>query len=724
MSQTYRITSYPNSHEYENCKEKAYTWCQTIEMLDAFAKKAAPEKDKAPAIGFFRLKRQRSGKQAGQPEKRDPKNVGELDVLALDYDKGSEFDVVTAAWCDGPYYAHTTSSQTGPTDDKVDNRVRVYVPLSRPVRPDEYRRLHGWAGERSAAMGVLGYDVTGKDVHRVFVLPHAWANIRTESRGDDNCGVLDVDRILGVHHATTANGEPLSEEYATFEHDKELDVGKGKPIVTVKEFYDSARVGERLRIHCPETANSSEGCAFAVRVRGGVRVVCTSASHGHPASPQIWHFGVSALDIPARAVVDKLLATPTGIPKPIVANAITVLSHDGRFTGLFRKDRFTGRIITTTQEAYGATKSLIRTVTREMQDKDVTWMIANISRIYKLDLPKETAYMAVDYAANEQSFDSLTASVLALPAWDNVPRLETWLIQTTGCADTALHRLYSRKFLVQMLARAMDPGCKADACLVLTGKQNAGKSTMFEILAGKDRFTDVRFSVDDPKSYTGILAGRWVVELAELANVRRSELEAVKNFLTVKVDRTRMAYARCETEHPRRCVFGGTTNSDTFLSDPSGSRRFWPVRTADVLDLEWLRNNRDQLVAEALVAYQAGERWFLDATEDADREQAAEEYQEVDPWEPAIRSFLSGQSLPFTTTDVLESLGDDEATIRVTKAHEMRAAAVLTGLKCVRRMVTPAGKPRGRYWSAPAGLVSTTPVVGEFDLDRVLEEMN
>ena len=155
----------------------------------------------------------------------------------------------------------------------------------------------------------------------------------------------------------------------------------------------------------------------------------------------------------------------------------------------------------------------------------------------------------------------------------------------------------------------MEPGCKADHLLVLEGSQGIGKSTAVRILAG-EFFSD---QMAEPGSKDASMQSRgvWIIELSELGALTRGEIERQKAFISQQSERFRLPYGSRVVQIPRQCVFVGTTNSDSWLRDESGGRRFWQVRCRQV-DVPALRRDRDQIWAEALYAYRSGASWWLE----------------------------------------------------------------------------------------------------------------
>lgn len=204
-------------------------------------------------------------------------------------------------------------------------------------------------------------------------------------------------------------------------------------------------------------------------------------------------------------------------------------------------------------------------------------------------------------------------------AWDTRPRLDGWLRDYLGCGGgpPAYLSAIGRRWLISAVARVMAPGCQADHTLVIEGPQGAGKSSAARVLAVRpDWYTDRL-----PELHTADaaiqLAGRWIIELSELASLRSSaSIESVKAYLTRTVDVCRPPYGRRAVSIPRQCVFLGSTNESAYLRDRTGNRRFWPVRCGQI-DIEALTRDRDQLWAEALALYRAGEPWHLTQSESA-----------------------------------------------------------------------------------------------------------
>lgn len=198
--------------------------------------------------------------------------------------------------------------------------------------------------------------------------------------------------------------------------------------------------------------------------------------------------------------------------------------------------------------------------------------------------------------------------------WDGVSRIGKWLVHCIGEKPESLTAdmreyitIVGRCWLIGMVKRVMEPGSKFDYCPVLEGAGGLGKSTMVETLAGSAWYSDTPFEIGKGKESQEQVQGVWLYEMGELSQMGKSEINAIKAFISSKVDRYRPAYGRVIEEHPRQCVLVGTTNENTYLRDRTGNRRFWPIPVRHEIKIGWLAKYREQLFAEAYQLYLAGE---------------------------------------------------------------------------------------------------------------------
>jgi predicted P-loop ATPase len=235
--------------------------------------------------------------------------------------------------------------------------------------------------------------------------------------------------------------------------------------------------------------------------------------------------------------------------------------------------------------------------------------------------------------ARLNSYDPIQDYLKSL-VWDGTPRMSTWLYTYCGAKDDEeYHEAVGRRFLIALVARAFKPGCKVDNVLVLDGEGGIGKSSVFAILAGQ-WFCDTLISLGDKDSR--MLAGQyWICEMAELVAFKNSSHDALKNFFSSSTDKFRLPYGRKLKESKRRCLFVGTTNDAEYLTDETGNRKYLPVTCSFVPGaLDNLARDRDQIFAEAVAAYEAGERWHFKFNEIADLlNEQAEKHKVMSPCE-------------------------------------------------------------------------------------------
>jgi predicted P-loop ATPase len=216
--------------------------------------------------------------------------------------------------------------------------------------------------------------------------------------------------------------------------------------------------------------------------------------------------------------------------------------------------------------------------------------------------------------ARRTMYDPLLERIDTLAAkWDGVPRLDTWLTHAVHVPADAYHVAVGRNIIGGMIARARRPGCQhAEAAVFISPEQGTGKSTLTKILALEDDWhTDSLKLGGRQQDIIPQMAGKWVVELGELAGMNNSEVEDVKQFMSTTNDNYTKKYEAFAADHPRRCVFIGTSNSKRPLRDESGNRRFLPVHVIGEVDLEWLRTNVEQLIGEAAVRDSRGETFGI-----------------------------------------------------------------------------------------------------------------
>lgn len=370
----------------------------------------------------------------------------------------------------------------------------------------------------------------------------------------------------------------------------------------------------------------------------------------------------------------------TGVAKPTRRNVFLILTYDKRWKGRVWLNDFAGSLMIDD---------------REYADVDDTEISLWLDQAYQLQISSEKVREMTQFVGNRNKRNPLQ-DWLNQKHWDKASRLNEWLVKATGCEDTELHREIGRRWLIQAIARAMTPGCKADCVLILIGKQGAKKSTLLRTLASTQFFADTPIDIGSANAYTQIRRA-WIYEVAELDSVRRSANSATKAFLSAQEDVYRPAYGRHAVTVKRHVVFAGTTNEAQFINDQTGSRRYWPVKVKNI-DLEWVAKNRDQLWAEAIVEFNAGERWWLEDESSDSLSTESEEYRHIDPWMERIADWLVSSPGSLTTRNILEH-GLKLEPNQMTRSAEMRIGEVMRDLGYERRRLRQAGKRRYEWFS-------------------------
>ena len=229
------------------------------------------------------------------------------------------------------------------------------------------------------------------------------------------------------------------------------------------------------------------------------------------------------------------------------------------------------------------------------------------------DVSKENLDDGIETVAYNERFHPVREWLGGLE-WDGTARLDKWLLYVLGESPESLSSnmaeylaLVGRYWLLGMVARVMQPGCKFDYCPVLEGKGGLRKSTMVEVLAVRSEwYSDTKFDLSRGKDAYEQVRGKWVYELGELSSFSKADVNDIKAFISSKTDNYRVAFGKRAQSFPRQCVLVGSTNDKKYLRDRTGNRRFWPIPVRHVIKTEWLERNRDQLLAEAYALYQQG----------------------------------------------------------------------------------------------------------------------
>ena len=303
-----------------------------------------------------------------------------------------------------------------------------------------------------------------------------------------------------------------------------------------------------------------------------------------------------------------------------IANIILILENDPALAGHIVHDLFTG--MDSAKDGLPWNKNA-----NQWTDTDDANLRVWLEKHYDIT-GKEKIADALTAVLTRHSYHPIRDYLNGL-TWDGVPRLDRIIIDYMGAEDSELNRAMSRKHFVAAVARVFNPGRKYDYCLIMSGAEGIGKSTLLRVMGGK-WFNDSITTLEGKEGMEQ-LRRAWVVELGELSSIKRSDVEQVKAHLSKQVDIYRAAYARRVLEHPRQCVFCGTTNEALFLKGDTGNRRFWVIPVVAELRKykDWseaIRRDRDQLWAEAVHYYKQGEPLYLSEELEAQAKQRQQDF--------------------------------------------------------------------------------------------------
>lgn len=331
-------------------------------------------------------------------------------------------------------------------------------------------------------------------------------------------------------------------------------------------------------------------------------------------------------------------------PKPFTnrSNLAIILENDPIFRSLCYNDH----------------SNKVKWKDRELWDPDLEEIGLHIERAYRIKYPSQDIKRAVLRVAHQNLEEKIKDWLLNLPKWDGDPRID-YLFHTAFRAlripgSEALIQEMSRKWMLSLVARIMDPGCKMDTFLVLCGEKGLGKSTGLKALIGDNWFSDSPLDISKKDSLELIHSTEtWLWELAELHSLAGKSADNFKAFISSAEDKFRPSYQQFPKSYLRRVVFAGTSNNYQFLSD-GPERRVWAITVTQPVDLSYIRTHREALFAEALQAYKDREIWHLEWESQRALSELQETYIIDDPWALKVREAIASQKN--TTVEIMEHL--------------------------------------------------------------------
>lgn len=664
------------------------TVLRTQETQDAYKSMPKAKRDEIKDVGGFVGGTLKGGR-------RKAENIIERRLLTLDLDYVSAKDtpwdtvelVVGSAAVMYSTHSHTPRAQ----------RLRLVFPLSRAVTPDEYTAI---ARRIAGDIGIDLFDDTTYEPHRLMYWPSASLDGEFIYKCLDGPW-LDADETLSRYHDWKDSSEwPVSsrkqdamQRLAAKQGDPTEKSGVVGAFCRVYPIEDAIETFlPEVYIKCGEDRYTYAGGSTA----GGLVLYENGkfaySHHGtDPISGKLCNSfdlvrlhlfgdkdddivpGTPVIKLPSYTAMTELAIADTavrhdlaltrlrelsdkwddvpeedtdwlaqltvnsrGLFESTINNVYLILLHDPELYDRYYYDEFKERPIVSGDLPW---EKLTARSSPCWTDSDDSGLRQYIEMHYKIDSAVKIRD-AVELAMLSHK-RHLVREYLQGLEWDGLARADTLFIDYLGAEDSEYVRTVTRKALLGAVARIFSPGCKHDHMLVLVGPQGCRKSTTLTKL-GRTWFSDSLYTVSGKEAYEQI-QGYWIIEMGEMAATRKAELEQIKQFMSKQTDSYRAAYARRTQEHPRQCAFFGTTNDDEFLRDPTGGRRFWPVTVTDrgkemgdSLD----ESTIDQIWAEIVIRYKAGENWYLDEKIEAIARKVQEEHTEMNGKQGIIENFL------------------------------------------------------------------------------------
>ena len=503
-------------------------------------------------------------------------------------------------------YADWRDASLWPTTQPVEERIRHTA--GKQEDPTEKRGIIGAFCRAHTITDVL--DTLLKDVYH----PSMEGNRYTYVGGSTTGGlVIYDDKYAYSHHATDPAGGKLCNAFDLVRWHLFTPGGSAPDGALVGDEASSMKLMQEYAAKDEATKRqlAEERRAQAMEEFSDLDADAASAAKKAPEENANWQDG---LDIDKHGKV-----------KDTLGNLALILRNDPRLKDISYNIHRSG--IDIRRDAEGKTTLPWTQLKPGWNESDLGAIQIYLERVYGLYTPSKLKGILLAIAA-ERSYHPIRDYFDALPAWDGVPRVETLFIDYLGSPDTAYIRAIARKMMVAAVARIYEPGIKFDSVVVLNGPQGMGKSSFFAKLGGKWFSDSLTISDMKDKAAPEKLQGYWILELGELAGLKKMDVETVKAFITRQDDKFRHSYGYSVEDHPRQCIIvGSTNNGDGFLRDVTGNRRFWPVTcTTNSPHRPWeVESVVPQLWAEAYTLYRAGEKLFLSLEEEkqASMEQTA-----------------------------------------------------------------------------------------------------
>ncbi len=628
---------------WEALGERLKTTIRTSETVEEYEKMKRADREAAKDKGGFV-----GGQLSGGRRKREC--VASRSMLTMDADHAEPTFLDTYSML-SPYtsYLYTTHGHTPEAP-----RVRIIVPLARDVSSDEYQAI---ARYFAAEWGIDQFDECSYRPHQLMYWPTTPSNgeyifkeIEGEALNPDaflsgrpwrDCSLLPTSsRESEVRSTNSKKAEdPLLKRGVVGAFCRAYGISRVMNEM-LSDVYEEAAIPGRYQF---KEADSQAGvivyddkfsysfhasdpaCGMLLNSFDLVRVHRYGNEDEKKSFQKMAEYAVTLDDVKLELAKERESAEEdfaedwkTALAyKPrssqlenTVANLLLILTNDPDYAG-FAFNEMAGRV-----EVVGETPWTRPKDNKYWRDADTNQLKASLDRRY-LAFSTRNHDVAFSKVADDRSFHPIREYLQSLPPWDGVKRVEKILIDCLEAEDTEYVRAVTRKTFAAAVARIMRPGIKFDSVLVLDGKQGIGKSSLFKDLIGEDYYCET-LNLDDMRNKAGAekLQGFWIVEVAELAGMRKADIESVKAFLTATDDKYRPSYGRTVESHPRQCIIIASVNGDRgYLRDITGNRRYWVVKVKQTEQRKrwnFSQDEKDQIWAEAKKYYEEGEKLYLE----------------------------------------------------------------------------------------------------------------
>ena len=670
--------------KYSDLVEKLSTTTRTRETYAEYKAMTREEQGNVKDVGGFVGGSLKNGR-------RKAENVQSRTLLTLDLDyvKGDVWSSIEML-CKFSIVMYSTHTHT------PDNqRLRLVIPLSKPVLPDEYQAISRMI---ASDLGIDQFDDTTYEPFRLMYWPSTSCDGEYVFKVTKDLAWLNPDDVLAryVYGWQDMSYWPESSRAtakltSTIKKQEDPLLKKGVIGAFCRTYSISEAIGEFLDDIYTAGADDTRYTFVDGSTAGGVVVYEDKFSFSHHGTDPTSGILCNAFDLvrihkfgelddkikegtPANKIpsftkmsefassdkkvklqlgqdtlekceedfkssgedwMTQMGISANGKVKVTRDNFLLIIENHPAFKGKFKYNDFSER-----PEIRGAMPWDKETEMREWQDTDDAGIKTFIEKFYEIDSPIKCndalrlAFKNKSYNPVKNYFESIT--------WDGVKRVDNLLIDYFNSANTEYSKFTIRKWLVGGVKRVYERGAKFDNIIILAGVTDIGKSTFFHTLAGDEWFTDSLKANMEDKVVMETMGGKLIAEFGEMSGMKKMEVETIKHFLTKQEFRARLAFDKRTSSNKIHWIYSGTTNGDEFLKDKTGNRRFWPVEVFRGAKSIWddLPKDRDQIWAEACQLYKDGEDINLTGPEKLLAIDWQEKYREIDEIEQALIDIL------------------------------------------------------------------------------------